>query len=102
MAAISNNPFILDPFRNGFDNLDVKEYSIGGKLIVAKINAADMFELDPDSIKSRLVSNLSEYILHNNFVEFTKIPNVHDGSTTYIARCYLAPNDQVKILRSLK
>lgn len=102
MTAISNNPFTSDPFRNEFVNLDIKEYAIGGKLITVQFKADDLFNPNPDSIKSQLVSNLSEYILRNNFVEFTKIPNPYNGSTTYIARCYLAPNDQVKILRSLK
>jgi len=42
---------------------------------------------------------MAEFILENNLVEFTYQDNPIDMSRSIHVRAYLAPNDQVKILR---
>lgn len=87
------------------------DYAIGGKLVVGKAVMDESFLVmqtaDPDArknIKKSLVSQLAEYMLENNLVEFTQqkgFPNPHtfQEQTVIMVRAYLAPNDQVKILR---
>ena len=50
-------------------------------------------------VKHKLVHDMAEYILANNLVEFTQQDNPYDQTKTVMVRAYLAPNDQVKILR---
>lgn len=88
------------------------DYAIGGKMVVGRAVMEQSFlELmqngDHDAkqnIKKSLVSQLAEYMLENNLVEFTHqkgFPNPHtfQEQTVVMVRAYLAPNDQVKILR---
>jgi hypothetical protein len=50
-------------------------------------------------VKEKLIHEMASYMLENNLVEFTH----HDDPMTMrrriAVRAYLAPNDQVKILR---
>lgn len=104
--AISTPPLWtnqVDPFEATFDVTDV---AIGGKLLQANIQLTTMeqssFLSDDDfkrMIKQKIASELARVMIESNLIEFTHIKNVHDYSTTIHARCYLAPNDQVKLLR---
>lgn len=92
-------------------DFNTHDYAIGGKLVVGKAVMDESFLVmqtaDPDArqnIKKSLVSQLAEYMLENNLVEFTQqkgFPNPHtfQEQTVIMVRAYLAPNDQVKILR---
>ena len=86
------------------------EYAIGGKMVVGRATLSDQFRMmmeDGDAtaimqIKEKLTRDLVHHILENKLVEFTH----HDDPTTMdrqiAIRAYLAPNDQVKILRLSK
>lgn len=84
------------------------DYAIGGKMVVGKaILSHEYSELvfqntDDEAkrkIKSSLVHQMAEFMLENKLVEFTY--HVDQASMRYqvMARAYLAPDDQVKILR---
>ena len=88
------------------------DYAIGGKMVVGRAVMEQSFlELmqngDHDAkqnIKKTLIMQMAEYMLENNLVEFTHqkgFPNPHtfQEQTVVMVRAYLAPNDQVKILR---
>jgi len=77
------------------------DFAIGGKLVTAtcKLNGLMSEDDSVDRIKHTLMEQLIEYAIKNKLVEFTKIPDAYDGSATYIARCYLAPDAMVKVLR---
>jgi hypothetical protein len=82
------------------------EYMIGGKLVVGRAVIEDSYwtlmNSDAEArkqVKSKLIHQMAEFILENNLVEFTQAQNPMDFSTTVMVRAYLAPNDQVKILR---
>jgi hypothetical protein len=86
------------------------DYAIGGKMVVGRATMSDQFRMmmeDGDAtaimqVKEKLTRDLVQFILENKLVEFTH----HDNPTTMdkqiAIRAYLAPNDQVKILRLSK
>ena len=86
------------------------EYAIGGKMVVGRATMSEDFRMkmeDGDAtaimqIKEKLTRDLVSYMLQNKLVEFTH----HDDPITLdrqiAIRAYLAPNDQVKILRLSK
>jgi hypothetical protein len=86
------------------------EYAIGGKMVVGRATMSEDFRMmmeDADAtaimqIKEKLTRDLVQFILENKLVEFTH----HDDPITLdrqiAIRAYLAPSDQVKILRLSK
>jgi hypothetical protein len=82
------------------------DYTIGGKLVVGRAVIDDSYwalmNSDAEArkeVKSKLIHQMAEYMLENNLVEFMQQKNPMDLSTTVLVRAYIAPNDQVKILR---
>jgi hypothetical protein len=83
------------------------DYAIGGKMVVGRAEMTEDFRMmieDGDAtaimqIKEKLTRDLVHFILENKLVEFTH----HEDPITFrrqmAIRAYLAPNDQVKILR---
>ena len=82
------------------------DYVIGGKMVVGRTTLTEEFKIlleDGDwdakkEVKSRLIHQMAEYMLEHNLVEFTYQDDVM-GNRNILVRAYLAPNDQVKILR---
>ena len=82
------------------------DYAIGGKLVVGRATYNEAFAAQMQSdmdfrktIKQQLIHQMATYMLENNLVEFMQQQNPMDMSTTVLVRAYIAPNDQVKILR---
>lgn len=99
------------PFFNPWDTpgVQVEEFPIGGKLIIANISLSTLETVqhwDDESWRNgqrqRLVNLLANRILLDNLTEITTHEDYLNGFKIITARCYLAPNDQVKVLRSLK
>ena len=91
-----------------FAEVDFKtyDYVIGGKMVVGKATMdasySQMMMSDYDArlqLKQKLISDMAQYILENNLVEFTQQDDPMTMGKTVFVRAYLAPNDQVKILR---
>jgi hypothetical protein len=91
-----------------FGEVDFKtyDYLIGGKMVVGRASMDDsyaqMIMSDQDArenIKKKLISDMAQYILENNLVEFTQQDDPMTLCKNIYIRAYLAPNDQVKILR---
>ena len=88
-------------------DIDFKAYNyvIGGKLIVGKVQFTDYdFMGIPHQemrtlVKKRMAAQLAEFMLENRLLEFTQFDDPVAGKKTVVARAYLAPDDQVKILR---
>ena len=92
-----------DPYDVEFSAVDV---AIGGKLIQAKLELTNMesmnFKSDDDykrAIKQKVASDLARAMIETNVIEFTRLPQPATGTDIIYARCYLAPDSQVKILR---
>ena len=82
------------------------DYVIGGKLVVGRVNMDETFaeivgkDIDAKKrLKEKLVHDLATYMLENQLVEFTQHDDPITFTKTIAVRAYLAPNDQVKILR---
>jgi hypothetical protein len=86
------------------------EYAIGGKMVVGKAEMTEEFKVmmdDEDAtaishVKEKLTRDLDHHILENKLVEFTSWDEPTLGKKHIAIRAYLAPNDQVKILRLAK
>jgi hypothetical protein len=83
------------------------DYVIGGKMVVGRAEMSESFTQmieDGDAtavlrIKEELTRDLASYMLQNKLVEFTYQDDPITFSRKIAIRAYLAPNDQVKILR---
>lgn len=83
------------------------EYAIGGKMVVGKATMSSDFRImleDGDAtaimqVKEKLTRDLVHFILENKLVEFTHHDNPATMDRQIAIRAYLAPNDQVRILR---
>lgn len=81
------------------------DYTIGGKMVVGRAVIAQSYQelmlTDQESrqkVKEKLVSDMAQYMLEHNLVEFMQQQNV-DMTTTVVVRAYLAPNAEIKVLR---
>jgi hypothetical protein len=86
-----------------FSDIKTYDYAIGGKMVVAKcIISEDTLLTDDrkDAVRTQLIHQIADYILQNKLVEFTQNRDPVSLNTAVRARCYLAPNDQIKILRT--
>lgn len=83
------------------------DYAIGGKMVMARAEMdAEYTRLLQDNdadavknVKTKLIHDMAQFILENNLVEFTHYDNPLSLRRQIAVRAYLAPNDQVKILR---
>lgn len=86
-----------------FDDLDItyKDLPIKGKLVTGTltVNTYDTIAMGKDAFKENLLRQLVDVMLKDGLVEFTKVENPSDLSTTFRVRCYLAPDSDVKVLR---
>ena len=83
------------------------DYAIGGKMVVGRAEMDESYTIllqngDKDAvkhIKEKLIHDMATYMLENNLVEFTHQDDPMTFRRKIAVRAYLAPNDQVKILR---
>ena len=82
---------------------EAHDYVIGGKMVVGRATMSESYRMlledAKKAVKSELIHKMAEFILENNLVEFTYHDNPMDNSRQIAVRAYLAPNDQVRILR---
>jgi hypothetical protein len=86
------------------NTFNVHDYAIGGKMITATYTASYLdamaWKTDFEThVKEQLAKNLAKFMLDNKLIEFTKISNHYSEDILYNARCYLAPDAQVRIIR---
>jgi hypothetical protein len=103
--AINTPNWGIDPYSDF--NFTYKDVAIGGKLVTGTIRISNDKMVDVRSehelkqyLKSSMAQQMSEYMISNGLVEFTQMSDIISFDTIVKARCYLAPNDQVKILRT--
>jgi hypothetical protein len=83
------------------------DYAIGGKMVIGRARMTEHFRMmlengDEETkklLKSELIHQMAEYILENNLVEFTYMDDPITMDRMVAVRAFLAPNDQIKILR---
>ena len=94
-----------------FDDIEfnIKEYPIGGKMVTGKCIVTDDqymdLRLSDDdlklAIKKDLAKQLALHLIDNKLAEFTMRENAADFSRTYHVRCFVTPDDQIRILRKM-
>ena len=96
------------PQRGLFDDevdFNMQEYAIGGRMITVQleIDTAEQTMMDNEqwriNIRHKLANQLALAMLDQNLMETTSFTDPFTNRRTIAARCYLAPHDQVKILR---
>jgi hypothetical protein len=90
-----------DPIFSAYD------YAIGGKMVVGTVimDKMEAMKLEDTidgkaNLKERLLYQMIDYILEKNLAEFTMVEDRANDMIKYRVRAYLAPNEQVKILRT--
>jgi hypothetical protein len=90
----------------GFDDpVEVTDHAIGGKMVTVKSVISDVNlqhmndETWRQTIRSELAHKLATFILQHGLCEITTMQSADSVGRIVAIRCYLAPNDQVKLLR---
>lgn len=97
----------MSPYQQDVLTFNTYDYPIGGKMVVGRSvmseNYVAMIKGNDDDakmeVKRDLINQLTKYMLENNLVEFTSHQDHVTGNTMVAVRAYLAPDDQIKILR---
>jgi hypothetical protein len=103
MAILPSDPWKRNPF-DEVDNLTFTDYAIGGKLLTVTYRMSPFEETQMiDStqkafLKQKIAVLLAEVMIEKKLIEFTQIHDPLVG-TKVNARCYLVPDEQVKLLR---
>lgn len=92
-----------------FDDLEfnIKQYAIQGKMVVGKFTLSLNQQLQlPDAvanllIKEELAKSMANYLIENKLAEFTMREDHLNMTKEYRVRCYLTPDEQVRLIRSL-
>lgn len=95
---------VNDPLFQSYD------YAIGGKMVVGQAEMTEDFRMmleDGDAtaimqVKEKLTRDLVHHMLENKLVEFTHYEDPFTFRRQLAIRAYLAPSDQVRILRLSK
>lgn len=89
--------------------VDTKTYAIGGQLVTVKLllNETEKAMLRnedqyKEEIRKRITTELVDQILRNRLCEITTKYDPAWNNQVVIVRAYLAPDDQIKILRTQK
>lgn len=88
--------------------LEYKDYAIGGKMVTVSVRVDEDVMVNQFSDKAarafmrqKLCEELASAMLAKGLLEINQQKNI-DYTTTLVARAYVAPDDQVKLLRTLK
>jgi hypothetical protein len=109
MKAMSRGLGILGPLTPDlFDpsmTFEAEDYAIGGQMLTVKMEVDAVNELVMNDeewrklMRHKLAVQLATAMLDQDLMETTTFEDPKTLRKTIAARCYLAPHDQVKILR---
>ena len=100
----------MNNWKSPWDEPDIKytDYAIGGKLVSVSVRVAEDVMVNQFSdeqarqyMRQKLCEDLASALLAKGLVEINQMKNI-DYTTTIVARAYVAPDDQVKLLRTIK
>jgi hypothetical protein len=83
------------------------EHTIQGQMFMVDYRASEymLTTMIDDVVKNRIKEEvalaLAKKMLEEGAISFTQIPDIGSGTTTIKARCFLVPDNQVRILRTL-
>ena len=111
MAMISSNfaEHTNFPFRDSDVNTTYEEFAVGGKMITVSYTSSETDKLAFSSVdswqnfvKDKLATEIGRAMIRDKLVSFTLQDDIQNIVTHYRARCYVTPDDQVRLLRALK
>jgi len=73
---------------------------IVGTITISELDMMSVY--NTDAFKMSLASQLATAMIENRLVEFTRHQDPIQGSTTVRIRAFLAPDDNIRILRMAK
>lgn len=88
-----------------FEAIDIP---VAGKMIMCSAEIDSMYvqqvmsEEDKKYIRERLASQIAAFMLENSLIEFTQHQDNASGNTRVRGRVFVTPDDQTRILRTLK
>lgn len=100
----------MNSWQRPWDEPDIKytDYAIGGKLVSVSVRVSDDVMINSFNdeqarqvMRQKLCEDLASALLAKGLVEINQQKNI-DFTTTIVARAYVAPDDQVKLLRTIK
>jgi hypothetical protein len=81
------------------------EHTIQGQMFMVEYRTSEVTTMSDDRVKDRIKESiafsLAMKMIEEGAISFTQIPDVTTGATTIKARCFLVPDTQVRILRTL-
>lgn len=105
MAKVNPWHFTTDGV-NVSSHIETKDYAIGGKLIQAsrQIDKLQLTQFHNEDdykrfLKMEMAIELARVMIESNLIEFTRLTDHNTMIDKIFARCYLAPDDQVRLLR---
>jgi hypothetical protein len=105
-ANVPSNGLSNLTIANSMLNEQYNTHTIQGKMFVAQQNYNRVLLednlIDSDQIKTALMSMLLEEMRKTAHIEFTKEDNRFTDDVICRARIFVTPNDQVKILKTIK
>lgn len=96
------------PWHDDEVSFEYEDVVIGGRLLTAKMTVSPSmtYQLNDEelrkSIRMKLATALAAAILESEFCETVSWNDPQSMGKTIAARCYLAPNDQIKMVRRVK
>lgn len=100
MKQVHNVPNPLD-----VPTFEYKDYPIGGKMVIGKFRYGDDLRiLNPDEkdvLRHEIVKQMVEEIIEKKLCELTQMRDPLSFNTIITARVYLAPDSNVRLLRTL-
>ena len=93
---------------NGQYDFTTKDYAIGGKMVRASATMSYDFSMQlatdqeaREKLKEDIATKMARFIIENKLIEINQMSDPMTGGITVVARCYLAPDGDIKILRTL-
>ena len=93
-----------------FDDIEfnIKEYPIKGQMVLGQVilKEIDLINMPhgvdiKTHIKENLLKKLVIYMLENKLAEFTVTDDPLSSSKLYRVRCFVTPDDQVRLIRQI-
>ena len=88
--------------------IEYKDYAIGGKMVTVSVRVSEDVMVNQFNdeqarqyMRQKLCEDLASAMLAKGLVEINQQKNT-EYSTTIVARAYVAPDDMVKLLRTIK
>lgn len=89
--------------------IEYQDYAIGGKMVKVSVRVSEDVMVNQFNdenarkfMRQKLCEELASAMLDQRLIEINSMKNPTDFSTTIVARAYVAPDEQVKLLRTLK